>query len=58
MLQATAPIVTRKILVTVDIFITIAILGAVFGFLAAILGAQLIKDDFSSFGRVVVLKLV
>ena len=44
----TAPAISRRIVVFISMLLAIAIVGAVFGFLAAMLGAQLLKDDFTN----------
>ena len=43
----------RKIAVFSGMVIATAFIGAVFGFLAALIGGQLLEDDFAGFGGLV-----
>ena len=52
-MQVTASTVIKKVAVFSGIVIAIAIIGAIFGFLAALIGAQLLKDGAAGFGGLV-----
>ena len=52
-MQVTASTVIKKVVVFSGMIIAIAIIGAIFGFLAALIGAQLLQDGAAGFGGLV-----
>lgn len=52
-MQVTPSRSMRKVAVFSGMVIAIAIIGAIFGFLAALIGDQLLQDDFAGFGGLV-----
>ena len=52
-MQVTASTVIKKVVVFSGMVIAIAIIGAIFGFLAALIGAQLLQDGADGFGGLV-----
>ncbi|MCJ7769182.1 MAG: hypothetical protein MUO92_01730 [Dehalococcoidales bacterium] len=52
-MQVTASTVIKKVVVFGGMVIAIAIIGAIFGFLAALIGAQLLQDGAAGFGGLV-----
>lgn len=53
MTQVTASIIARKIAVFGGMIIATALIGAIFGFLAALIGSQLLQDGAAGFGGLV-----
>ncbi len=49
----TASTISRRIAVFISMLVATAIVGAIFGFLAAILGEQVLKDDLNGLGGIV-----